>query len=239
MENKFFDNYISTHFGYNTNISSKHRKLEYRTYELNTGLNTAPKDSYILEIGFGTGIFLEYLESLGFKNVEGIEVSRECLDYTKKLVKYPLYIEKNLDSFAKKNLNKYDHIILFDVLEHIKKDEVVNFLQSIKSMLKNSGMLHIRVPNSANPFNQIYWNDITHEFFYNSISLNQVLKLANFNTILTTGWLEEDILFKSKLTNLTSILLIPILRLFLGLLRTGQFLSIPFSRNLYAKASKS
>jgi 2-polyprenyl-3-methyl-5-hydroxy-6-metoxy-1,4-benzoquinol methylase len=237
MNEKFFKNYISTHFSFNTNISDLRRKLEYRVYDLNTKLDKADKNSKVLEIGFGTGVFLEYLNFKGFKNVEGLEISQECYEYTKKLTDYKLFLENDTSSFAKTKKNYYDYIVLFDVLEHINKSYLLEYLQDLKSMLKEEGKILIRVPNSANPFNQLYWNDITHEFFYNAISLHQVLRLSGFNSVKISGWREEDILIKSKITNFTSFILTPILRLMLGLLRTGQFPNIPFSRNLFAEAS--
>ena len=50
--------------------------------------------------------------------------------------------------FAKtfSNKKKYDLIVLLDVLEHISKDELSEFVEKIDKLLKNDGIVIISVP---------------------------------------------------------------------------------------------
>ncbi len=111
----------------------------------------------VLEVGFGNGAFLDFSRSVGW-NISGVEL-------------IPTLIERaSNNGFKAFNSihdipiqNKYDLIVAFDVLEHIEQDQILNFLDKIRSFLYPRGVLIIRVPNGSSPFglsNQ--HGDITH-----------------------------------------------------------------------------
>ena len=84
-------------------------------------------DKNILDVGCGTGVFLQYLKKKGCKHLEGVEPSLHLKDKTEGNIK----IQRD---FPKK---KYDIILLLDVLEHIKDDDAM--LKQIASHLKPNG----------------------------------------------------------------------------------------------------
>lgn len=108
----------------------------------------------VLEIGSGFGVFLSLLKSKGI-SAEGIELNPEALNVCKEK---DLNIHNELiETFALKNLDKYDVVCYFQVLEHITS--VHDFVKNSLLALKPNGKLIIGVPNN-NPY--LFVNDKYH-----------------------------------------------------------------------------
>lgn len=101
-------------------------------------LEKEPKDSKILDIGCGEGVFIEELVSRGFKNIKGID-----LNYSSGLVKRGNILAT---SFLEKH---FDVILLLDVIEHLAFEDQERALREIKRILKDDGKLIISIPNLA------------------------------------------------------------------------------------------
>ena len=130
----------------------------------------------ILEIGFGSGDFMAWCTSKGYQ-IEGVEVSLDMLEKARNQG-YSVY-----DSVAATK-KSYDLIVAFDVLEHISRDKVFNFLQSINASLKAGGYFMARFPNGASPFGRIWQHgDLTHRLSLNCISASQLASLVNMELI--------------------------------------------------------
>jgi len=97
--------------------------------------------SEIMDIGCGTGEFLNYCRSKGME-CRGIEPTGKAREIARK--KFKLVVEED---FLKSDSNSgsYDCITLWHVLEHIHRlDET---MQKIKKLLKQNGVLIIALPN--------------------------------------------------------------------------------------------
>jgi 2-polyprenyl-3-methyl-5-hydroxy-6-metoxy-1,4-benzoquinol methylase len=101
------------------------------------------KNSKFLDVGCGNGINLKYLNSQGYSNVYGAEVSRL---FVKKAENNKI---KNVYYYDGVNLpfenNFFDLIGSFNVLEHTSNPE--DFLKDQVSKLKKNGALIIACPN--------------------------------------------------------------------------------------------
>lgn len=160
-------------------ISDDYRKLFYRQYPARKNwFGTAdyrslgdrfakelqrsktPPRGRILEIGFGDGLFLDWARAEGF-SVEGIELNAdfctaarsrnhavECGDAVTLLTECEA---------------RYDLIVLFDVLEHLRVDEIVHLLRSLRACLTQDGKVLATFPNGQSPFGRVYQHaDVTH-----------------------------------------------------------------------------
>lgn len=159
----------------------------YKEYKLpaylkkSIGNNKAVK---ILDIGCGYGQTLIALRKAEYENISGIDISEEAVKYC---------VENNLDvvqisdiaSFADRNQNQYDYLIMSHVLEHLPKEAVIETLEIIRTKLvANNGKLCIMVPN-AQSNTGCYWayEDFTHYTLYTTGSLMYVLKAAGYDKI--------------------------------------------------------
>jgi len=128
-----------------------------------------------LEIGSGTGEFLFYLAHKGLKNFRGIDH-----DAALKKVQSPevapnfecLDLWQYLKGCAE---NKFDRVVLLDVLEHFSPEEGSHLLSLVKKILRAKGKIILKVPNAASPWGLNYqFGDLTHKTSYTSESLRQL-----------------------------------------------------------------
>jgi len=183
MTTKFepYKKYVSAHFrdiNKHINLSYKKRFYVWKSYLE----KFIPKDKnmQILEVGCGMGHNLYSLSKLGFRNILGIDLSPECIDFCKAKGFNVLLLAKN-DNFYLQNSHKFDLVILYDVLEHYSPEDGADLLLKIRQVLKDDGRLIISVPNADYPLNlKLAYSDITHKFIYNEISLSQLLKNCDF-----------------------------------------------------------
>jgi len=73
---------------------------------------------------------------------------------------------------------KFDAVIMFEVIEHLDLEEGLQFLKSLSEKVKNKGIIIISTPNIFNPSR--YMRDSTHRTFYGYDELCGLLNLAGF-----------------------------------------------------------
>ncbi len=141
------------------------------------------KDRRILELGCGRGIFLEFLINNGYKNVFGIDVSKEQINIAK---------AQNLNAeeigvleYLKSNNEKFDLIFAIDLIEHFHKNELIPLFEDIYNNLNNGGAFVFHTPNGLGiNANRIIYGDLTHLTIFTPNSAIQILKLVGFNKII-------------------------------------------------------
>jgi len=131
-----------------------------------------------LDIGFGSGSLLDWAQNRGAR-VHGIEVQEELLlaaeDF--KLPTWPSI--KDIPSDL-----SFDIISLFDVLEHLKKDEIIELLKECRHRLKKNGCLVIRVPNCQSHLGlSVQFADPTHISMLSGPILMKILHDCGFENV--------------------------------------------------------
>lgn len=118
----------------------------YFTREL---ADLAIREADVLEIGFGSGSCVAWLEDRGAR-ISVTEISeRSCAGaHARGLEVLPA----ELPPVAEAHANRFDTIIAFDVFEHLDLDTVEAYLSACATMLKPSGKLVLRFPNAQSPF---------------------------------------------------------------------------------------
>lgn len=118
-----------------------------------------------LEIGAGHGLFSVILKSQ--KNINGtiLDISSSSINILKKVFKKIkmdrdiLFIKK--DFLRYKTKNKFDFIIMGEVIEHVKKP--INFLKKSKNLLNNQGQIFLTTcANCAQHDHLFHFKNITH-----------------------------------------------------------------------------
>ncbi len=145
-------------------------------------IDVLPKDkeAKIIDLGCGYGRLLNSLKSMGYKNLYGVEIGKEESQFLKH--KGFNIINTDIIEFLKSNKEKFDVIFMMDVLEHFKKDEIVEILPLLKRMQK--GSIIIRVPNAEAIFKgSIMYGDFTHETFFTKRSFIQLFKVFGFEDV--------------------------------------------------------
>ncbi len=104
----------------------------------------------ILDIGAGTGAFLNTMKNAGW-NCTGIEPDTTARKNARELYNIDLKPSKVLFSFP---VESFDAITLWHVLEHVH--ELHKYVEQLKSLLKAEGKLFIAVPNYTSADAKIY-----------------------------------------------------------------------------------
>lgn len=159
----------------------------YKNYKIPKFLFDAlPKDpgAPILDIGCGLGQTLAAIQSRGYGNVRGVDISEEAIRACEKI---GVRSEKitDINEFCEQSRVKYDFVMMSHILEHIEKPKIIETLAHIKKFLMNGGAsIMIMVPNAQSNTGS-YWayEDFTHTTLFTSGSLYYVLRSSGFNQI--------------------------------------------------------
>lgn len=146
-------------------------------------LNDFKKNSKILELGCGRGIFLNFLKENGYDDVLGVDISEEQIEIAKKnnfQTKLGGVIE-----FLKTNEKKFDLIFAIDLIEHFSKTELIELFERIYKCLNKNGAFIFHTPNGLGiNANGIIYGDLTHLTIFTPNSATQLLKLVGFDKII-------------------------------------------------------
>ena len=176
LKEKIFEKYYQTH--------GKH--LEGDTAAKQRWFNNLCEASYakhlkkgkILEIGCNRGYILKWLHGEGLNDIEGIDLSPADVELAKEYTGLENIFCADAFEYLKEKENAYDCIISKDVLEHIDKNKLDEFLILVRGALKPDGKLILQVPNMDWIMAQHErYMDLTHEVGFTRESLGELLRL--------------------------------------------------------------
>lgn len=139
-------------------------------------------DAAVLDVGCGNGRLLRYFAKNGFTNVKGIDVSEEQVNLARHL--HPdVEVADGLE-YLKGHPGSIDYILAFDVIEHLTKDELLEFLDACHAALRPNGYLVVHTPNGDTPYGIVFrYGDFTHECQLNANALRSVFEVCGFEGI--------------------------------------------------------
>jgi len=142
-------------------------------------------DTSVLELGSGPGEFLLYLRHKGVKRFKGIEMDRDAvaamapgLEASVRIADIWDYLDEAPED------ERWDRIVMLDVLEHFSPAEGVRLLERLRGLLSPAGLILARVPNMGSPWGPSYqYGDVTHKAAYSAGSLHQVGLAAGYDVL--------------------------------------------------------
>lgn len=156
---------------------------DFWDYHVYDWIKDLPRGAKVVDLGCGSGNFVKYLRSKGFQTVIGVESSPEQVQEMQKanldVMQQDLFTY--LKSLPDEELGL---IVLFDVVEHLTRDEVFALFDLAIAKLSSGGKMLIQIPNGDSPFfGSIYWDDPTHETAFTARSLYRFLRGAGFASV--------------------------------------------------------
>lgn len=134
-------------------------------------------DASIAELACGNGKLLHFFKEQGYTNLQGVDISSDQVLLARQVIP-EVYEENALDWLAGRT-QQFDLIIALDLIEHFARNEALHFLDLCYAALKPGGRLILQTPNADSPFcSQHRYNDITHEWAFNSNQLGRLLRRA-------------------------------------------------------------
>lgn len=146
----------------------------------------ASKNAVILEVGTGFGHMLRFLVEHGYRRVWGIDLAKDLLDVVRSSLGDKVERLECADArdFFVKWDNRFDCILMLDMLEHVTKEEASTLLSAAFNASREGGRIIIRTPNMANILgNYSLYMDSTHMYGYTEWTLIQLLEKAGFQRV--------------------------------------------------------
>lgn len=113
-------------------------------------LDYLPKDknAKIMDLGCGCGLMLGYLSRLGYRNLTGIDILPEMIEDARgRLDPSTELVCQDIRDYHTEE--KYDLVLMFDILEHFETSDGSEILKIVRNLLKPEGAVIIRVPHAA------------------------------------------------------------------------------------------
>jgi len=145
------------------------------------------KSARFLDVACGAGHFLYFLKKEGYENVHGIDLSPSQLTIARAMGVTEVE-EANLFDYLRMRQHAYDIVIAHDIIEHLLKNEVLQFLDMIHAALAPGGSIIVSAPNASSLFGaSLVYIDFTHEMGFTPTSLTHVLRTCGFHNIALYG----------------------------------------------------
>jgi hypothetical protein len=139
--------------------------------------------SQIFEMGFGQGSFLKWSKEQNFGSF-GTEINSDLIQLAQKNGYNVCHSSENIKE--KIAGQKFNAVVAFDVLEHLTKNEIIDFFQFAKEILLNEGYVVVRFPNGQSPFGRYYqYGDPTHVSVLSRVIIEQLALRVGFKVQIT------------------------------------------------------
>ena len=137
------------------------------------------KQAAIADLACGGGSLLHFFKEKGYTNLHGVDLSPSQVRLARQVV--PKVQEGSLFDFLKSHPSTFDMITGLDIIEHLSKDEVLDFLDACHGALKPGGRVVLQTPNAETPWGSaLRYADFTHQVSFTPDCLSRLLSLCGF-----------------------------------------------------------
>lgn len=185
---RMYDSHISTLWQYTHSLSRSEYEYLRKVYRRRFApFLPQDKGSRIIDIACGAGHFLYFLQKEGYSSARGIDISEEQLEVARRMGVEHVEVADFM-SFLPLHREEFDLISANDVIEHMKKDEVMELLDLVYAAVKQGGTVLMQTPNAGSLFgSRGAFVDFTHVTPFTAESLGQVLRVAGFEIVNVYG----------------------------------------------------
>lgn len=182
----FYGNYVTAFkgrasLGLRAPPAGNERMISYYRCKLAPWLARYPRSGRVADLGCGNGLLLDTLHSMGFRNLEGIDLSPEQVALANS--HHANVRQGDLLEFLHNKKAQFDLLTCFDVVEHLKREELLSFFQLSWRALRPGGGLVLQTPNGDAPLaGAVIHGDLTHETILTPASLSHILCGSGFST---------------------------------------------------------
>jgi 2-polyprenyl-3-methyl-5-hydroxy-6-metoxy-1,4-benzoquinol methylase len=157
----------------------------YRRIIQNEHRDILDRNKRILDVGCGAGFLLEALEREGYARLWGVELDENQYRVATSRLTHAKLAHQDAFAFLERTDESFDVIFFYDLLEHVRKPDVVPLLRLAREALQAGGALVIKTPNAESPLfaTRMRYVDFTHEVMFSQDSIRMVLRQAGFERI--------------------------------------------------------
>lgn len=176
--------YVSAHAARLRAIDSRAVRRDFALYAKVAGPFLPPdREAKILDLGCGFGGFIAYLRNRGYGRAQGIDISPEIVAAARGLGIEGVHCA-DIASFLSCVSSEFALITAFDVIEHFRKQEIVDLLYLVREALAVDGRMIIWTPNAMSKYGRwCRYADFTHEHIFDANSIRQCLTATGFRHV--------------------------------------------------------
>ncbi len=143
----------------------------------------ADKNSNILVISCGPGYFVDMLNRHGYNNVLGIDSFADKIELARK--RGLNCSQESAFEYLENCDESYDLIFCEQELNHLTKDEIIDFLKLANSKINSGGRLISHALNGANPItgSEALAQNFDHYNTFTEYTMKQILDYTGFKEI--------------------------------------------------------
>lgn len=145
-----------------------------------------PADRHIsiLDVACGHGRLIYHLQTHGYLQVAGVDVSPEQVSLAHRLGVPQVRCCNLFEYLAESGECTFDVVFLMDILEHFGPQQTLDALDAVCRVLKQHGILVAHVPNGEGILAmRVRYGDFTHHQAFTQQSISQVLTACSFHDI--------------------------------------------------------
>lgn len=183
FKSAFFDRYASTHLLHRKGEATREQfQNNTRTWQRYFGrFLPADREAAVIDVGCGRGSLVWWLQHLGYRSAEGIDISAELIETARALGVRQVQ-QADVREYLRGRTAFYDVVFLRDVIEHFERREILEIMTLVRESLKPAGMVVLQVPNAESPFfGRIRYGDFTHELAFTATSLAQLFNMLGLD----------------------------------------------------------
>ena len=141
------------------------------------------RDTKIVDLGCGYGALLYWLRHAGYRKLTGVDRSPEQVQGAHSLGLDFVQQGDIMTHLERSPAESFDVVIAFDVIEHLRKDEALHFVDEVFRVLVPGGTFALHTPNGEGIFSATEHGDFTHELTLTPRSAAQLLRCGGFTEI--------------------------------------------------------
>lgn len=137
-----------------------------------------------LDLGCGHGVLLYFAQQAGYRQLCGVDASAEQVSLAKQLGVANVSQGDLWDTLQETESASQDLVISFDVIEHLRKEEITTLVDAVHRVLREDGRWLITTPNAESPmFGRVRYGDLTHELAFTAGALSTLLVASGFRHV--------------------------------------------------------
>ena len=141
-------------------------------------------DAPVLDLGCGNGQLLAFLSRAGLRSVVGVDRSPDQAERSRRAAPGAEVVLGDGRALLRERAGNFGAIFCIDVLEHLTRDELLEYLHLIAAALRPGGALIAQVPNADSPFHgAIRYGDVTHELAFTVDALAHLFAIAGLERV--------------------------------------------------------
>lgn len=175
---RFYSNYAKYYWRFNNKNNVEKDSFIYDPIYL--PYLPANRSGRALDCGAGGGIFMYFLKRHGFTKALGVDLCEDLVAFQKNRLGVSAFCGDAIE-YLRQAKPGFELIVATEFLEHLKKEEIIEFVCLACDKLSRTGRLFIQVPNMGNPFStRGQFGDFTHEVAFTERSLEFVAANSGF-----------------------------------------------------------